>query len=49
MKNRPQKTTLTAANDNSGGVSTVEITLSDFVSVLAKAYVAKAQSKERSA
>lgn len=41
--------TLTAANDNPGGASSIEMQLSSFVLVMAKAYVAKAQAKEQSA
>lgn len=48
-----QTLSLTAANDNPGGASSVEMHLSSFVTVLAKAYVARAQArdfgKERSA
>ena len=39
--------TLTAANDNPGGATSVEMQLSSFVTLIAKAYVARA--KERSA
>ncbi len=41
--------TLTAANDNPGGARTAEMQLASFVTVIAKAYVAKSQAKERSA
>lgn len=39
--------TLTAANDNPGGATSVEMHLSSFVTLIARAYVARA--KERSA
>ena len=39
----------TAANDNPGGAKSVEVELSSFVTVMAKAYVAKTHAKERSA
>lgn len=37
--------TLTAANDNPGGATTVTLSLSRFVTVMAKAYVAEAKAK----
>ncbi|WP_166434080.1 hypothetical protein [Roseovarius spongiae] len=45
MKYQPRKTTLTAANDNPGGEKSVEIALSNFVSVIAKAYVAETRKE----
>ncbi|MCF3595011.1 hypothetical protein LZG00_13505 [Rhodobacteraceae bacterium LMO-12] len=45
MNNQPNKTTLTAANDNPGGEKSVEITLSNLVSVIAKAYVARTRKE----
>ena len=47
MTTSPSTRTLTAANDNPGGATSVEMHLSSFVTVIAKAYVARA--KERSA
>tara|TARA_R110002049_G_scaffold307265_1_gene507205 strand:- start:1717 stop:1866 length:150 start_codon:yes stop_codon:yes gene_type:complete len=44
-KSTPTRT-LTAANDNPGGATSVEMKLSSIVTVMAKAYVAKAQAKE---
>ena len=41
-----EKTTLTAANDNPGGKQSIEIHMSSFVSLLAKAYVAERTPKE---
>jgi hypothetical protein len=41
------KIALEAANDNSGGNSSVEIALSSLVTVLAKAYVSRIESKEK--
>ncbi len=45
MNNQPSKTTLTAANDNPGGKVSIEITLSNFVTVIAKAYVAETRKE----
>lgn len=45
MTTEPKK--LVAANDNPGGATSVEMQLSSFVTIIAKAYVASA--KERSA
>lgn len=42
-------TRLTAANDNPGGATSVQVPLSAFVAVIAKAYVAEARRLERSA
>ncbi len=47
MTTSPQTQTLTAANDNPGGATRVEMQLSSFVRLIARAYVA--QAKERSA
>ena len=47
MSAEPQTQTLTAAKDNPGGSRTVEVALADFVTVLAKAYVAKTRAQER--
>ncbi|SPJ26458.1 hypothetical protein [Palleronia abyssalis] len=41
--------TLTAANDNPGGTTSVEVQLSSFVTIIAKAYVAEARKKVHSA
>lgn len=41
--------TLSAANDNPGGATTAELPLAAFVTVIAKAYVAKVRAAERSA
>ncbi|WP_375688491.1 hypothetical protein [Pseudooceanicola sp. LIPI14-2-Ac024] len=38
-----------AANDNPGGAIRVEMTLSAFVTVIAKAYVAQTQKKDHTA
>ncbi len=40
-----QTTTLTAANDNPGGVTSVTVTLTSLVAVMARAYVAESRSK----
>jgi len=42
-------TRLTAANDNPGGATSVEVPLSAFVAVIARAYVAETRKLERSA
>mgnify|MGYP006283257463 FL=1 len=47
MNADPQTQTLTAANENPGGPRTVEMALTDFVTVLAKAYVAETRTQER--
>jgi len=49
MSNSTPTRTFTAANDNPGGAKSVEVELSSFVTVMAKAYVAKTHAKERSA
>ncbi len=38
-------TTLTAANDNPGGATSVTVTLTSLVAVMARAYVAENRSK----
>lgn len=43
------KITLEAANDNRGGSKSAEIALASLITVLAKAYVAQIQPKEKSA
>lgn len=40
---------LTAANDNPGGATRVDVPLAAFVTLLAEAYVARAEQKEHEA
>lgn len=49
MQNASKTLQLTAANDNPGGPQTAEVAMSYFVTLLARAYVAKARASERSA
>jgi hypothetical protein len=39
--------TLTAANDNCGGVTSVEVAMASFVTIIAKAYVARLSEEQQ--
>ncbi|WP_369002486.1 hypothetical protein [Pseudophaeobacter sp. 1A16562] len=49
MTTSPAKVTQTASNDNPGGATRAKLRLSAFVTVLAKAYVAKTLEKDHHA
>lgn len=49
MTHHIESQSLIAANDNPGGATTAELPLAAFVTVIAKAYVAKMRAAERSA
>jgi hypothetical protein len=49
MTTTPKTHTLQAANDNPGGATHVEIPLAAFVTLIAEAYVARAEQKEHKA
>ncbi|ETX10412.1 hypothetical protein OCH239_22230 [Roseivivax halodurans JCM 10272] len=49
MTTTPKTRTLEAANDNPGGATRVEMPLAAFVTLLAEAYVARAERKEHKA